>query len=90
VRAVRWWATFLGVLSTVLAAFQYLPQIFHTARRKLVGSLSIPMMCIQTPGSFVFVFSLVMREGVNWTTWGTYLISRHPFGHLILLPRVRD
>lgn len=51
------------------------PQITRTWRRKLVGSLSIPMMCIQTPGSFVFVYSLMVRPGVNWTAWSVYLIS---------------
>lgn len=33
------------------------------------------MMCIQTPGSFVFVYSLIVRPGVNWTAWTVYLIS---------------
>lgn len=75
VRAVRLWATFLGVLSTVLALLQYLPQIVLTARAKLVGSPSIPMMCIQSPGSFVFVYTLAVRPGVDWTTWGVYLTS---------------
>ncbi|CAD6567382.1 MAG: hypothetical protein CYPHOPRED_001637 [Cyphobasidiales sp. Tagirdzhanova-0007] len=73
VRVVRLWATFLGILSTVLALFQYLPQIRRTWQRKLVGSLSISMMGLQAPGSFIFVYSLAMRPGVNWTTWGVYL-----------------
>ena len=34
------------------------------------------MMCIQTPGSFVFVYSLLVRPGVNWTAWGVYLVSK--------------
>ncbi|KAI9598440.1 hypothetical protein BDF19DRAFT_234775 [Syncephalis fuscata] len=41
----------------------------------MVGALSIPMMLIQTPGSFVFVYTLASREGTNWTTWITYLVS---------------
>jgi hypothetical protein len=100
-RVVRIWATALGLLSTILAIFQYLvrplyfqlviqrltflaliqPQIARTWRRKLVGSLSIPMMCIQTPGSAVFVYSLMLRPGVNWTAWTVYLISKRHLHH---------
>ena len=56
-----WWATFLGVSSTLLAAFQYFPQIVHTYRHKVVGALSIPMMCIQTPGAILMVTSIAIR-----------------------------
>jgi len=55
------WAIFLGVSSALLAAFQYVPQIVHTYRLKLVGALSIPMMLIQTPGGFIMVFSIMIR-----------------------------
>lgn len=46
-RAVRVWATTLGLLSVALGCCQYAPQLVHTARKKLVGSLSIPMMLLQ-------------------------------------------
>ncbi len=55
---VQRWATFLGVTGTILAAGQYIPQIVYTARTKLVGSLSIPMMCLQVPGSIAFVYAV--------------------------------
>lgn len=84
-RVVRYWATFLGVLSTILALFQYIPQITRTWRRKLVGSLSVPMMCIQTPGSFVFVYSLYVRPGVDWTSWGVYLLTGVLQGALLVM-----
>lgn len=45
--AIRVWATTLGLLSVVLATWQYVPQLVLTARSRLVGSLSIPMMCLQ-------------------------------------------
>ena len=39
-------------------------------------SLSIPMMCIQTPGSFVFAASLAMRLGSSgWSAWGVYIVT---------------
>lgn len=59
----------------LLAAFQYLPQIVHTARARLVGSLSIPMMCLQVPGSAVFVYSLALRPGVNYTSLAAYVCT---------------
>ncbi|ORY79718.1 hypothetical protein BCR35DRAFT_291450 [Leucosporidium creatinivorum] len=84
-RAVRVWATTLGLASVVLACVQYFPQLLLTARRKLVGSLSIPMMLLQTPGSFVFVYTLAVRPGVNWSGWATYLITGILQGLLLVL-----
>lgn len=70
------WANFLGILGTCLAAIQFLPQIWTTWKLQEVGSLSIPMMCIQTPGSFVWVGSLAARFGwEGWSTWGIYLVT---------------
>ena len=69
-------AAVLGITGTVLAAIQFLPQIYTTWRLQKVGSLSIPMMCIQTPGSFVWVASLAGRLGwEGWSTWGIYLVT---------------
>ena len=59
-----------------LAAIQYFPQIWTTYNLKHVGSLSIPMMLIQTPGSFVWAASLAARLGTEgWSTWGVYLVT---------------
>ncbi|KAH9474897.1 hypothetical protein JR316_0013365 [Psilocybe cubensis] len=63
------WATLLGLSSASLAAIQYAPQLAHTYRTRLVGALSVPMMCIQTPGGVLMVLSIVWRPGTNWTTW---------------------
>ena len=65
---IQLWATFLGVSSAALAAMQYAPQISHTFRLKLVGALSIPMMCIQTPGAVLMVLSIALRPGTDWTS----------------------
>jgi len=70
------WANFLGILSTALAVIQYFPQIYTTWVIKRVASLSIPMMCIQTPGSFVWAASLATRLGAGgWSAWGVYCVS---------------
>ncbi|KAG5652566.1 hypothetical protein H0H81_004575 [Sphagnurus paluster] len=55
------WATLLGVSSALLAAIQYAPQLMHTYKMKLVGALSIPMMCIQSPGAVFMVLSIALR-----------------------------
>ncbi|EST09670.1 Cystinosin/ERS1p repeat [Kalmanozyma brasiliensis GHG001] len=69
------WAAFLGSSATVLAAGQYLPQIVYTARTRLVGSLSIPMMCLQVPGSAVFVYSLALQPGTDWSSLAAYVLT---------------
>src|SRR5690349_889527 len=55
------WANILGVIAASLAVVQYFPQIWTTYHLGHVGSLSIPMMVIQTPGSFVWAGSLAAR-----------------------------
>jgi len=73
---LRGWANFLGLLATLLAAIQYVPQIIMTWRLQETGSLSIPMMCIQTPGSFVFAASLAVRLGPGgWSAWGLFIFT---------------
>ncbi|KAI8329707.1 hypothetical protein BC941DRAFT_442181 [Chlamydoabsidia padenii] len=79
------WAGFLGVFSMILAAMQYFPQIWKTWKRKSVGALSIPMMMLQTPGTALFVYSLVIRPGTNWTAWITYLVTGILQGTLLTL-----
>ena len=80
------WAQFLGVQGTILAAIQFLPQIWTTWKLQAVESLSIPMMCIQTPGSFVWVASLAANLGwEGWSTWGIYLVTGILQGCLLMM-----
>jgi hypothetical protein len=75
-KALQSWATVLGLCAAILACIQYLPQLWTTWRLQHVMSLSIPMMCIQTPGSFVFAASLAMRLGPGgWSAWGVYIVT---------------
>ena len=79
------WANFLGIQSMILASLQYIPQLFTTWTLKHVGSLSIPMMCIQTPGSFVWAVSLASREGTKWSSWITYVVTGVLQGALLIM-----
>jgi uncharacterized protein with PQ loop repeat len=83
---LNFWANFLGVMSAILAAIQYLPQIWTTYQLKHVGSLSIPMMCIQTPGGLLFAASLFGRLGwAGWSTWTIYLLTAFMQGSLLVM-----
>lgn len=80
------WANFLGTFSTILASIQYLPQIWTTWQLQQVLSLSIPMMCIQTPGSYLFAASLAIRLGWSgWSAWGVYIVTGLLQGCLLIM-----
>ncbi|KAF7590567.1 hypothetical protein BBP40_002656 [Aspergillus hancockii] len=80
------WSNFCGILAAVLSSIQYFPQIYTTLRLRCVGSLSIPMMCIQTPGSLVWAGSLAARLGTQgWSTWGVLIVTATLQGTLLAL-----
>ncbi|KAK3324008.1 hypothetical protein B0T19DRAFT_219402 [Cercophora scortea] len=80
------WANILGIMAAMLAAVQYIPQIWTTYHLKHVGSLSIPMMCIQTPGGFVFAGSLFARLGwAGWSSWGIFILTAVMQGSLLYM-----
>lgn len=80
------WANVLGIMAATLAGVQYFPQIWMTYRLKHVGSLSIPMMCMQTPGGYVFAGSLFARLGwAGWSSWGIFVLTATMQGILLYL-----
>ncbi|ESZ92594.1 hypothetical protein SBOR_7011 [Sclerotinia borealis F-4128] len=80
------WANTLGIIATILAGIQYLPQIWLTYNLGHIGSLSIPMMLIQTPGSFVWSASLFARLGAGGlSTWGVFLVTGCLQGCLLVM-----
>lgn len=83
--AISSWATFLGVSSAMLSAIQYAPQLVHTYRMKVVGALSIPMMCMQSPGAAIMVLSIALRPGTNWTSWIMFAVSGIMQGGLLIM-----
>ena len=83
---IQTFANALGVSSSILASIQYIPQIWTTWKLQDVKSLSIPMMCIQTPGSFVWVVSLAVRLGPEgWSAWTVYLVTGCLQGCLLVM-----
>lgn len=78
-------ANSLGVLGAILAGIQYFPQIYTTSHLQHVGSLSIPMMLIQTPGGFIWSASLAAREDTKWSSWLPYLTAASLQGILLVM-----
>ncbi|KAK0636711.1 hypothetical protein B0T17DRAFT_485853 [Bombardia bombarda] len=80
------WANVLGLMAAILAGVQYVPQIWTTYRLKHVGSLSIPMMCMQTPGGYLFAGSLFARLGwAGWSSWGIFVLTATMQGALLYM-----
>ncbi|KAJ2851044.1 hypothetical protein J3B02_003603, partial [Coemansia erecta] len=86
----RTWASLLGLFSLCLTCLQFFPQIVKTWRSKTVGALSIPMMLMQTPGGFVFAYSIAIRPGVNWSSWISTFMAATLQGVLLAICLVFD
>lgn len=68
-------ANAMGLIASGCGVIQYFPQIYTTWKLQRVGSLSVPMMCVQTPGGFLFAASLAARLGwAGWSTWCVYVV----------------
>ncbi|KAL0205610.1 hypothetical protein P9112_000917 [Eukaryota sp. TZLM1-RC] len=64
----------VGVISTVVNMWQWIPQIIITYKRKGGGALSLTMISIQAPGSaLMLVFQITSKASI--TTWGSYFTS---------------
>lgn len=73
--SLMFFADISGVISTVLAIIQYIPQICTTFSVKHAGSLSIPMMCLQTPGGYIWSYSLYSQPNSQWSSWLPYFAA---------------
>ncbi|CAI2185477.1 17413_t:CDS:2 [Funneliformis geosporum] len=82
---MKGWADFLGVSSMIFVSIQFIPQLYKTWWRKSVGALSIPMMFMQVPASFIFVYTLYIRPGTRWTTWIVFFVSGCLQGILLIM-----
>lgn len=78
-------AQFNGLMSTLLTVVKYVPQILTTYHLKHPGTLSIGMMCIQTPGGFLFTATLFFTKGSHWSSWMSYFVAAVLQGSLLVL-----
>lgn len=74
-----------GIASTVFGTLQYLPQLRITWILKHPGTLSIPMMCLQTPGGFLWAGTMMARPGSHWSLWLPYLTAACLQGTLLAM-----
>ncbi|KAH6567359.1 hypothetical protein BASA62_006183 [Batrachochytrium salamandrivorans] len=74
-QARLWWAGVLGLISASSGVVQFVPQIIHTWQAKSGGALSMSMLAIQAPGSFIFAISLAAQPGTNWTSWISFVVG---------------
>jgi len=65
----------LGIIATVANVLQYTPQIIKTLIEKEVGSLSIVMLLLQAPGSFMVVVFQLFFYHENVSTWLPFFIT---------------
>jgi uncharacterized protein with PQ loop repeat len=79
------YAKFLGLFSTTLTVIQYLPQLYATYKLKKSGVLSILMMCIQTPGGYLWTATLMLKPGSHWSSWLPYFTAATCQGLLLIL-----
>lgn len=79
------YAKFLGVFSTIITVIQYLPQLYTTYKLKKSGVLSIMMMCIQTPGGYLWTATLMLKPGAHWSSWLPYFTAATCQGLLLLM-----
>lgn len=78
-----WCAAFQMLLGMILLCVQSVPQIITTRRMKRLGSLSIPTMCIQVPG--YFIWAAAMRGRYPSVIWLPMLVAGVLQGVLLVL-----
>mmetsp|Transcript_8423 Transcript_8423/g.35215 ORF Transcript_8423/g.35215 Transcript_8423/m.35215 type:complete len:321 (-) Transcript_8423:48-1010(-) len=71
---VVWYSYGLSAIGVLAVLFQFTPQIYMTYKIKERGSLSIVMLLIQTPGTWIWLLYLV-ADGQNWSTWISTLVA---------------
>ncbi|KAG9394838.1 PQ loop repeat [Carpediemonas membranifera] len=64
-----------GILSAISGVIQWAPQIWRTFRAKQSGSLSLAMLLMSAPGSYVITFFYAVISRENWTSYLSYLFG---------------
>eukprot|EP01129_Flabellula_baltica_P002475 TRINITY_DN12290_c0_g1_i1.p3 TRINITY_DN12290_c0_g1~~TRINITY_DN12290_c0_g1_i1.p3 ORF type:complete len:105 (+),score=5.97 TRINITY_DN12290_c0_g1_i1:526-840(+) len=64
----------MGYVSTACIVLQWSPQIWVTFKNKSPGSLSLPMLLIQAPASFLVIYYQAVIHQTPFSTWAPFLI----------------
>jgi uncharacterized protein with PQ loop repeat len=65
----------IGIISAIVVVVQWSPQLYTTWKEGEAGSLSIPMLLIQLPGSLSTVYFQAFLDRGDVTTWGPYMVT---------------
>jgi len=65
----------LGVVSSAAIVVQWSPQIFQTWRSRHIGSLSMLMLLLQAPGSFINASFQAFLYNVSISTWFPFFVT---------------
>jgi len=68
------YAQAIGIISAILVFFQWAPQIYVTWKNGNGGVLSLAMLFLQCPGSFLVV-GFQLSAGSDWTSWVPYGVA---------------
>lgn len=74
-----------GVVSLILQVVQYLPQLWTTYRIREPGTLSIPSLIIQVPGTFYWAYSLYDEANSKWSSYLPFFAAASLQGILLLM-----
>ncbi|KAK4615334.1 hypothetical protein CLAFUW4_10328 [Fulvia fulva] len=66
------WADILGIAVTILAAIQWIPQVYTTWHLGHLGGLSLVGLILQVPYTWLFAVNMMVRVG--WTGWSAWIV----------------
>jgi len=81
---VLFYGKLIGLASSILTLTQWIPQIYTTWILQQAGSLSLPMLFIQLPGSILVIYFQII-VGSDLTTWFPYVVTFLSQGILIAM-----
>ena len=74
-----------GIVSLIFQIVQYFPQLWTTYRIREPGTLSIPSMIIQVPGTFYWAYSLYDEANSKWSSYLPFFAAASLQGILLLM-----
>jgi uncharacterized protein with PQ loop repeat len=75
----------IGIISAISVVIQWSPQLYTTWKEGEAGSLSIPMLLMQLPGSLSTVYFQAFLDKGDITTWGPYMVTAVQQSILIMM-----
>eukprot|EP01095_Lingulamoeba_sp_RSL-Kostka_P014290 TRINITY_DN618_c3_g1_i1.p2 TRINITY_DN618_c3_g1~~TRINITY_DN618_c3_g1_i1.p2 ORF type:complete len:188 (-),score=65.83 TRINITY_DN618_c3_g1_i1:200-763(-) len=69
------YADFMGIFGSVIVIIQFVPEIYEVFKNKESGTLSFVMLCVQTPGTWIWWVYLITIGAQDWSTWLSTLVA---------------